>query len=98
MPKRKAQPKPTEDSPERIKECLSCELPDCVNCYNSKSKTKRFRKRDRTLNFFGEQLTINEIAERVGVTYKKVYGWNRYGGESWVEERAKKCGYKPKGE
>lgn len=94
MSKRKAQPKPTEDAPEKIAECLSCELEECNNCWARGGKKEK-QKKGHVLNFFGKEMTIGEIAKVTGLTYKRIYAWNRYGGESWVEERAKKYGYKP---
>ena len=94
MSKGKTYPKPTEDAPEKIAKCLCCELKECNNCWARKGKKEKQRK-DHVLNFFGEILTIREIADKTGLTYRKIYSWNRYGGESWVEERAKKHGYKP---
>lgn len=97
MSKRKAQPKPTEDEPEKIAKCLRCELEECNNCW-SRDGRKEKRKKICLLNFFGKTMTIGEIAKETGLTYKRVYNCYRYGGESWVEERAKKYGYEPKGE
>lgn len=97
MPKGKTEPRPTVDSPENIAKCLCCELEECNDCLRRNGRKKKLRK-EHVLNFFGKTMTIGEIAKATGLTYKRIYAWNRYGGESWVEERAKKYGYKPKGE
>lgn len=89
--------KPTEDSAEKIKRCLSCKLRECNNCL-ARGGEKKYKRRNRRINFFGEELTFNEIAKELDTTYREVYNWERYGGANWVEERAKKLGYKPKGE
>lgn len=45
MPKGKSQPKPTEDEPEKIAECLSCELKECNNCWARGGKKRKTKER-----------------------------------------------------
>lgn len=89
------------DSPEQKKKCLSCKLPECINCVALKAR-KRYRSGDYIMNqkydFFGRQMTIPDISRETGISKGRLYSYNRTGGIEHIKRKVVQLGYKPKGE
>ena len=92
----KTGPRPTEDEPWKIKECLNCNLEECTNCFSANERKKEHKKgykKNEKILFFGEMLTIKQISEKTGISRNKLYSYKNTGGAKHIEKKARENGY-----